>query len=298
MPRGVCAASIAALTLLLSGCSALTALNAFVPDDGYSARQDIAYGPQPRQALDVYTPVDRADPAPVVVFFYGGSWKYGSRKQYEFVAEALTGRGYMAVIPDYRVYPDVSFPAFVEDGASALRWVHDHIAEYGGDPERIYVMGHSAGAYIAAMLSLDSRYLAGAGLSPAVIRAMVGLSGPYAFEPLKYKSVRAVFADHPDPSDLRPINFADGTAPPMLLIHGGDDTTVVPSNSRTLADKIENAGGEVRYMEVAGSGHIAVVLALAKPFRRDGGIFDTAIAFLNYVETTDNQTSAGTDDRR
>jgi len=281
MPPGIAAAWVAALTLWLSGCSPLTALNALVPDDGFTAKQGIAYGPNPRQSLDVYTPVNRTDPAPVVVFFYGGSWKYGSREQYRFVAEALTGRGYVAVIPDYRVYPDVTFPAFLDDGASALRWVHDHIAEYGGDPGRVSLMGHSAGAYNAALLSLDERYLERVGLSPETIRGMVGIAGPYAFQPLKYKSVRAIFADHPEPADTRPITFADASAPPMLLIHGGDDSTVVPANSRELSDKIERFGGEARYVEIPDTGHIAVVLALAKPFRRDGGVFDIAMAFLD-----------------
>ena len=284
MRRSFAIASLAGLALWLSACSPLRALNALVPDDGYAAHRDIAYGPDARQALDVYSPVDAAGPAPVVVFFYGGSWKYGSRWQYEFVAEALTERGYVAVVPDYRVYPEATFPAFVADGAGALRWVRDHIAGYGGDPERIYLMGHSAGAYITALLSLDPRYLAAEGLPRGTIRGMVGLSGPYAFNPLEYDSVRAIFAGHPEPEDLRPINFADASAPPMLLLHGGDDGTVYPANSRALADRVEAAGGEAEYVEIADTGHIAIVLALAKPFRRDGGVFDTAMAFIDLRE--------------
>lgn len=296
MRRGVAIASLAGLALWLSACSPLRVLNALVPDDGYAAHRDIAYGPDARQALDVYSPVKAAGPAPVVVFFYGGSWKYGSRWQYEFVAEALTARGYVAVVPDYRVYPEVAFPAFVADGAGALRWVHDHIAGYGGDPGRIYLMGHSAGAYITALLSLDPRYLKAERLPRGTIRGMVGISGPYAFNPLEYDSVRAIFADHPEPEDLRPINFADGSAPPMLLLHGGDDGTVYPANSRALADAIEAAGGEARYVEIADTGHIAIVLALAKPFRREGGVFDTAMAFIDRREyqITANRASAST----
>jgi acetyl esterase/lipase len=284
MRRGFAIAALAGLALWLSACSPLRALNAVVPSDGYAAHREIAYGPDERQALDVYTPVDAAGPAPVVVFFYGGSWKYGSRWQYEFVAEALTERGYVAVVPDYRVYPEATFPAFVADGAGALRWVRDHIAGYGGDPGRIYLMGHSAGAYITALLSLDPRYLAAEGLPRGTIRGMVGISGPYAFNPLEYDSVRAIFADYPEPEDLRPINFADGSAPPMLLLHGGDDGTVYPANSRALADRVEAAGGEAEYVEIPDTGHIAIVLALAKPFRRDGGVFDTALAFLDRRE--------------
>jgi acetyl esterase/lipase len=141
-------------------------------------------------------------------------------------------------------------------------------------------MGHSAGAYIAAHLSLDPRYLNGEGLSRDIISGMIGISGPYAFNPLEYRSVRDIFAGHPDPRDLRPINFADGSAPPMLLLHGGDDGTVYPMNSRLLAQKINAAGGEARYVEIDDTGHIAIVLALAKPFRRDGGVLDTAMEFI------------------
>ncbi len=291
MPRTFVIASIASLAVLLSACSPLRVLNTVVPDDSYVAHRDIAYGPAERQALNVYTPTDAQDrstgPVPVVVFFYGGSWKFGQREQYAFVAEAITARGYVAVVPDYRVYPDVTFPAFVEDGASVLAWTRDHIAAYGGDPDRIYLMGHSAGAYITAHLSLDHRYLAAQNMSPEIIRAMVGIAGPYAFDPLKYKSVRPIFADHPDPEDWRPINFADASAPPMLLIHGGDDGTVYPANSRGLAAKIEAAGGEARYVEIPDTGHIAVVLALAKPFRKEGGIYDTTMSFIDAQENTD-----------
>jgi len=280
MGRAAPIVAVAALVSWLGACSPLKTLNAFIPTDGFEVNKGIAYGPDDRQALDVYTPRDIRGPAPVVVFYYGGSWKYGQRQNYRFVAEALTSRGFVAVLPDYRVYPEVTFPAFVEDGAAALRWVHDNIGDYQGDPRRIYVMGHSAGAYIAAHLSLDPRYLDGEDLSRDIISGMVGISGPYAFDPLEYRSVRDIFAGHPDPNDLRPINFADGSAPPMLLLHGGDDNTVYPTNSRLLAEKINAAGGEARYVEIDDTGHIAIVLALAKPFRRDGGVLDTTMEFI------------------
>lgn len=284
MRRSAVIASIASVAILLSACSPLRVLNALVPSDGYVAHADIAYGPEARQTLDVYAPAGGAGPVPVVIFFYGGSWKYGKRQQYVFAAEAITSRGYVAVVPDYRVYPDVTFPEFVEDGAGALRWVRDHIAEYGGDPHRIYLMGHSAGAYIAALLALDSRYLAGEGLPRETVRGLVGIAGPYAFNPLDHGSVRAIFAEHPEPRDMRPIDFADGSAPPMLLIHGADDGTVYPANSRGLAQRIQSAGGEASYVEIPDTGHIAVVLALAKPFRRDGGVLDMATAFIGRQE--------------
>jgi acetyl esterase/lipase len=283
---GLVLVSAASLTLWLSGCSPLTALNAVVPKDGYTSQEGIAYGPADRNRLDIHVPKTHVlkhgdGPAPVVVFFYGGSWKFGSRQQYRFMGEALTSRGYVAVVPDYRVYPNARFPMFVEDGADAVRWVHDHIAEYGGDPERIYLMGHSAGAYITAQLSLNPRYLGEVGLSRDDIKGMVGLAGPYATDLRDYDSVRAIFVDHPEPGDLKPITFVDGQEPPMLLMHGGDDTTVYPANSVLLAQEIQAAGGDAEYVEFEDKGHIGMVLGLAKPFRRDGGALDRAARFIN-----------------
>src|SRR3954452_9917177 len=151
--------------LLLSGCTKFDVLNALVPSCGYTRTTDLAYGDQPRQRLDVYRPHNIAG-APVVIFFYGGYWQYGEKNDYRFIADALTSRGFITVLPDYRLYPTVKFPAFVEDGASAVRWTHDHVERYGGDPQRVYLMGHSAGAHIAALLTLDPHYLKDAGVSP------------------------------------------------------------------------------------------------------------------------------------
>ena len=144
----------------LAACTPLVLVNVTIPEDGFVAETGLRYGPEERQALDVYLPKDRAGPSPVVVFFYGGAWRRGERGDHLFAAEALTSQGYVAVVPDYRLYPEVRFPAFVEDGAKALRWVRDHAADFGGDPDRLYLMGHSAGAHIAALLTLDERYLA------------------------------------------------------------------------------------------------------------------------------------------
>lgn len=113
----------------------------------------------PRQKLDVYRPKKMMPPAKVVIFFHGDSWRNGSKTDHRFVGQALTSRGFVVVIPDYRVYPQVIFPAFVEDGASAVRWVRDNISTYDGDKNQLYLMGHFAGSHIAALLTLDFRYL-------------------------------------------------------------------------------------------------------------------------------------------
>lgn len=275
------AASAAGLLLILGACSPLTVLNAAISDDGYVAHDGIAYGAEPRQRLDVYTPVDGIRPAPVVVFLYGGSWKRGDRANYRFIAEALTSRGLVTVIPDYRVYPDVRFPSFVEDSAAAVGWVREHVDAFGGDPDRIFLMGHSAGAHIAALLTLDERYFAETNVPASAVRGMIGLAGPYAFDPLQYRSTRPVFKDWPNPETTRPITFVDGQQLAFLLMHGEDDTTVYPANSHALASRIHAAGGSARTVEYADLGHIGIVLALAKPFRGRAPVLDDAAEFID-----------------
>jgi acetyl esterase/lipase len=163
----------------------------------------------------------------------------------------------------------VTFPAFVKDAALAVRWVHDNIARFGGDPARVFLAGHSAGAHIVALLTLDKRYLQNVGLNREVIRATAGLSGPYDFVPSPPD--RGVFSmglnDTTPPADIEPITFVDGTAPPMLLIQGLRDPTVNPRNASELAAKIKAAGGNVRCIVYPGVGHVGVVLSFAWPFR-------------------------------
>ena len=251
------------------GCTKFDLLDATVPRWGSIRSNNVSYGPLPRQKLDVYRPRGVAPAAPIVIFFYGGDWQTGCKGGYRFVAQALTSSGLIAVLPDYRLYPDVTFPAFVKDGALAVQWVHDHASQIGGDPARVYLMGHSAGAHIAALLTLDGRYLRDVGLDRSAIRATVGLSGPYDFVPPP--DDRPVFgmsraSTQPDPA-IEPIQFVDGHEPPMLLIHGDRDTTVNPVNSIELAKRIRDAGGEVKLIMYPGVDHVGVVLALAWPFR-------------------------------
>lgn len=269
-----CLASVSA-----TGCSRFDILNGLISSRGYHRTPDLSYGVHSRQKLDVYRP--RGD-APstgtstgtppsrgVVVFFYGGSWDSGSKDDYRFVAEALTSRGFVAVVPDYRLYPAVTFPAFVEDGAQAVRWVHDNAARIGADPRCIYLMGHSAGAHIAALLTLDAHYLQDVGLNRGAIRATASLSGVYDFVP--GTDTRPIFGmrrGDPTPPEIQPMHFADcGGAPPMLLIHGKQDDVTDPANALRLAARIRAAGGEVRTILYDQRGHAGVAMALAKPFR-------------------------------
>lgn len=271
-----------AALISLSGCSRFTLLNALVPCWGYTRIANITYGPLPRQSLDVYRPHRPNGRLGIVVFFYGGDWQNGTKEDYRFVAQALTSRGFIAVLPDYRLYPSVTFPAFVDDGALACRWVHDHAREIGGDPDRVYLMGHSAGAYIVAMLTLNAQYLNHVGLDRSAIRAAAALSGPYDFVPPP--DDRGVFGMprddiNPDPR-IEPINFVDGRASPMLLLQGLKDTTVNPSNAIRLAARIHKKGDRVVYIAYPNRAHEGIVLALAFPFRWLAPVLHDTVEFF------------------
>ena len=258
------------LLAAVAACSPFRVINHLSPSDHYRFAPDIAYGELDRQTLDIYTPRSSVEASPVVVFFYGGGWRKGARKNYEFVASSLTEAGYAVVIPDYRVFPDVVFPAFVEDGAQAVAWVLNNAGQHNVDPERVFLMGHSAGAHIAALLSLDQRYLAMHGVEHGSIRALIGLSGPYDFLPIESGYLLDVFPEE-NRAASQPINFATAAAPPTLLIHGEDDDIVDPANSESLAARLAQQGVDVsmRLYDDAGHARIAVALAPALDFMGD-----------------------------
>jgi acetyl esterase/lipase len=266
----------------IAGCTPFQLLNAAVPPCGYDRTIGVPYGPLPQQRLDVYRPTHPDSSRGVVVFFYGGDWQTGSKEDYGFVGQALASRGFVAVLPDCRPYPLVRFPAFVQDAALAVRWAHDHAADLGADPAHLYLMGHSSGAHVAALLTLDREYLAAVGLDRSAVAATAGLSGPYDFVPPPED--RAVFgmgpADvHPDPR-IEPIHFVDGTAPPMLLLQGLEDTTVNPDNATRLAAAIRAAGGSVEVIRYPDRAHRGVVLALAWPLRWLAPVLDDVTTFF------------------
>jgi acetyl esterase/lipase len=261
--------SLAFYALLLGGCNEFDVVNSTVPYIGYQRTSGVAYGELGRQKLDVYVPEHVKGTMGVVVFFYGGVWQNGERGNYRFVAQGIVSQGFIAVMPDYRLWPGVTFPAFVEDGALAVKWVHENIARFGGDPNRIFLAGHSAGGHIAALLTLDGRYLKGVGLDRGVIRATAGLAGPYDFVPSE--GDRGVFgmgvADVKPPEEIEPIRFVDGLEPPMVLIQGLADRTVDSGNAVRLAERIRAKGGRVKLITYPGVGHVGLVLSMANAFR-------------------------------
>lgn len=280
---------MAALSALLPACSPLGILDSLLASEaGFTAERAVAYGDGPRRKLDAYVPqgteATAPEGGPLVVFFYGGGWRGGTRVNYRFVGQALARCGLVTVIPDYRTYPEVRFPAFVEDAARAVRWARDNAARLGADPGRIVLAGHSAGAHTAAMLALDPRYLGAVGLGPADIEAVVGIAGPYGFDPLKYDSTRSIFRSAADIDDARPLALAKagrtpGVAlPRFALLHGRADETVIPRNSIELARTLEARGADAALTLYDGIGHYRVVLAFFDLFNRWAPVRDDLVA--------------------
>ena len=267
---------------LAAACAPLSLFATLAPKDpaARSAR-NVDYGPKPWQRLDVYGPKRAKQPAPLAVFFYGGSWDSGRRQDYSWVGQALASRGFVTILPDYGLYPAVRYPGFLEDGALAVRWAQDHAAAFGGDPARIVLVGHSAGAYNAAMLALDRRYLTAAGVDPHSIKALAGLSGPYDFLPLTDPIAQRTFGEAADVAGTQPTAFVTSQSPPAFLATGDQDTMVYPRNTTKLAQRLREAGVEVEERHYPGVDHVRMVLALSRVFRGRAPVLDEMTAFLH-----------------
>jgi acetyl esterase/lipase len=267
--------------LMLSACSPVTVLNALAPKSGVFETHDIAYAAGDRHSLDIYAPAGQGA-VPVVVFIYGGGWKNGNKAEYRFVAAALAARGFLTVVPDYRLFPQVRFPAFLQDNAAAVAWTKANIATYGGDPHRIFLLGHSAGAYNVAMLTLDKQWLAADGLDPdADLAGTIGLAGPYDFLPLHDPELDEIFATAGDLRLSQPIMFARGNGPPMLLAAGTADDTVLPLNTEHLAAAIRRDGGSVEERLYPGVDHTKIIGAMAGVLRWLAPSLKDVVGFLD-----------------
>ena len=268
---------------LLSACTAVSLTAANVPAMFAHVRRttNIAFGSGARDLLDVYQPSKpRGDALPVIVFWHGGGWVDGTKGLYRFVGAALAHLGYVAVLPNYRVYPEVRFPAFMDDAARAVRWVQQHAAEYGGDPHRIVVMGHSAGAHMAAMLALNTSYLQRAGADPHAIVGLIGLSGPYGLTP-NTDVLNTIFSAPYTPQDWQVIPYAGPQAPPALLLHGGSDDLVRPGNTDALAAALRSRGVRVEAKIYPGRGHADTVAALSVPARGRAPVLQDVADFMS-----------------
>jgi acetyl esterase/lipase len=275
----VAIAAMTTATVAACGGLAFTAANVPTLFGDYDRQSGVAYGEDERQQLDLYRP---SDPAvrPIVVFFYGGSWMRGSRTNYRFVGAALAQSGFVTIVPDYRLYPQVKFPDFVNDGAAAVAWAVRNAQLIGGDPTQVFLAGHSAGAHTAAMLALDSRYLVRAGVDRAAVRGLIGISGPHVLTP-DTPQLQDMFGAPYEPKDYRPIDFVNPKAPPTLLIHGAADSVVVARHSERLADALRVAGVPVELLLLAGKNHADPVAALSQPAR---GRAPTLAAIKHFID--------------
>jgi len=266
--------------LLLAGCTGSGTLNALTPTSGYDVAANVIYDQGKNLRLDIYSP-RQVQNAPVVVFFFGGRWSEGRKEDYKFVGEAMASRGFVGVVADYRLYPQVRFPEFVDDGARAVAWAHTNIATYGGSPDKIFVMGHSSGAHIAAMLAIKDEFMVRAGGSRAWLRGMIGLAGPYDFMPITDPTLRDVFAPPEKFEQSQPILYAEGDNPPMLLMHGEDDEIVWVKNTRNFAAAIKKAGGAIETVIYPKMSHRLIIASLSKPLRGQTDVLNHVSEFVN-----------------
>ena len=270
-------AAIAAFLYTRSGPALLDGLDRVWPGAGaMQVAKAVPFGKH-GQTLNIWRNGD-TKAAPVLIFYYGGGWVKGSADDYGWAARGYAAKGFLVVVPNYRKVPQVRFPGFVQDAADAVKWTQDNIARYGGDPNRIAIAGHSAGAHSVAMLALDPQWLAASG-APGTVKAAVGLSGPYDFYPFTGRAIEAM-GQWPKPAETQPLNFARKDAPPMMLVTGTADTTVRPKNARNLFKRLTDAGAVVIEKEYPGLGHEDVAMALSLPFRSKAPVLDDSSAFL------------------
>lgn len=281
--RAIAVAVMLVGSALLAGCQAVlfSGLNATSNTQGTVVTRDIVFDAERHLALDVFQPRDATN-APVVVFFFGGSWKSGKRQWYSWVGEALAKRGLVVVIPDYRLWPEVKMKGFMQDGAHAVAWAHAHAGEYGGDPQQLFVMGHSAGAHIGALLATDARWLKDVGMQPRQLSGFIGLAGPYDFLPLKEQDYIDMFGStHEQQLQSQPVHFVDGDEPPMLLMQGSSDKIVAPKNATSLASALRAENEPVEVKLFPGIGHFAILFSISRPLRGKAPVIDDAVAFIH-----------------
>ena len=251
-------------------------LSALVADRNVAVERNISFGTHPRHKLDIYRPRSGKGSA-VILFLYGGGWHSGERSTYGFAGAALASRGFTVVVSDYRLYPEVDFPSFVDDAAKAYAYTARNVSS--GRP--VFVMGHSAGAHMAAMISLDEKYLKAEGKNLPKPAGLIGLAGPYSFDPTTWPTTKHMFTKVKTNADVaRPVTFVSKNAPPALLMHGLDDTVVKLWNLDAMSEAYKKAGVPVRQKRLKGFGHVGIVLAMARPFRWRYSIVDEVVDFI------------------
>ncbi|MDN5923428.1 MAG: alpha/beta hydrolase [Xanthomonadales bacterium] len=274
---------VALLSLLLCACQAslFGLVNATSGDAGLHVNRGEVFDPAHHLAMDIYAPKD-AQHLPVVVFLYGGSWQDGKRQWYRWMGETLARQGLVVAIPDYRKYPDVHMAGFMSDATLAVGWMHAHAGHYGGDPDTMFLMGHSAGAQIAALLATDGRWLARVGMQPSRLAGFIGVAGPYDFLPLTDPAFIGMFGATADAqAQSQPVNFVDGDEPPMLLLQGTSDHYVSLKNTRSMARHLRQQSEPVAVRLYSGIGHIRLLLSFSSPLRHSSSALHDTLTFIH-----------------
>ena len=263
-------------------CKLVDVFNATITHKGYFVYYDIAYGGNPRQKLDIYVPDKLASPPTTLVYFYGGSWQFGDKSMYRFLGQAFASKGFITVVVNYRLYPEVHFPAFIDDGAKAVAWVHRNTQKYGGNSAHVFLVGHSAGAHIAALLMTDGHYLKAQGGDVSWIKGMIGIAGPYDFLPFTDPKIIALFSKV-RAYNTQPINYVKSGLPPFLLVSGDKDKKVRPKNTINFANRLRSFKVSVTEIIYPGIGHIGIILSLASGFRYKTSLLEDITYFIASV---------------
>lgn len=266
------------LALLLAACSPVKALNTVTLVGGLRLATDLKYGDAPRQVLDVYAPPS-ATRAPVVVFIHGGSWTGGSKDEYKFVGASLARAGFVTVVISYRLAPEHRYPDYIRDAALAIRWARDHAARYGGDPGKMFVVGHSAGGYNALEVVMNARWLKAAGVPISSVRGVVGLAGPYDYDFRQFPSKNA-FAPDATPAEVMPDRHVRTDPPPTLLLTAANDTVVAPENAARMFAALKAAGDQVSLQDLPGLNHYTLIGAMSTRLTFLGPVRDKVVTFI------------------
>jgi len=267
-------------TLFLTACSssALFVINTLSKFDNYSVSKDLAYGEDPLQRLDIYTPKGKAKGT--VIFFYGGCWGACStytKDDYTFVAQALTSKGYSVVIPDYRIYPKVLFPQIMEDAVSVLEWTNKNVLSKQKKHKKLFLMGHSAGGHISAMLCVNKEHLGKTLYSS--ITGYIGLATPYDF--LFDQAYQEKLFANIAYKNTQVTTFVEGDEAPFLLLYGKADTTVYSRNIEKMIQKVQEKKGSVESHIYEGINHVDILTALSLPLRWKYDVLSDIEAFLD-----------------
>ena len=265
--------------------AALKVFNFLVPQDQNSVvlASSVSYGSAPEQVLYVFGPKQPKPNLPVLIFVHGGSWQQGNAADYGFIGRAFAAENFVTFVVNYRKDPKHPYPAFVQDVATSLNWVQNNAAQFGGDAQKIFLVGHSAGAYDIALAVLDKRFLDAAVVKAESIKAVATLAGPFDFLPLDSKITKQVFGKVSDLQSTQPINFVRKDAPPFLILHGLDDETVYPKNARSLFKHLTEAGASAKLIEYPSVTHVGILLDITKPFRSKAPVLSDVLKFFKDI---------------